>query len=416
MAGRARIGALAILGMLAAGAATAQSSGVPAEFPPDDYTGTQYVDSRGCAFIRAGIGGLTDWVPRVSRSREQLCNFEPTFAVAPPAPAPIDPSLIIEITPPAPQTAQVPPVATRSPAPVVADTATGPGPLPPIVTPPPGSPRVVNAPAPAAPPPSVSLAEACAGRFGVQPGFVSATTGQPIDCGPAPQVAAPVVEAPAVPRMTLAQICADSAATGQRFVNAETGAPILCDAPAPVASVAPAPVVTPPAPPPAATAVSRCESVASNRGDGRYVVRCSATSARVSTSSAPVTKDDIPASNPVGLAMTSLPRPPAGYERVWDDGRINPQRGLASAGDRVSTRSVAPAAVGHRFVQVGSFADPANAARLMGRLSGLGLPVARGSAGGLTVVAAGPFADGAALAEGLRTVRGLGFSDAFTRQ
>ena len=44
----------------------------PAERPPSSFDGTQYVDSEGCAFIRAGISGSPMWVPRLSRDRERL--------------------------------------------------------------------------------------------------------------------------------------------------------------------------------------------------------------------------------------------------------------------------------------------------------------------------------------------------------
>jgi hypothetical protein len=54
----------------------------PANFPPRDYQGSQFVDNRGCVYIRAGFAGVVNWVPRVDRSRRIVCGLQPTVPAA----------------------------------------------------------------------------------------------------------------------------------------------------------------------------------------------------------------------------------------------------------------------------------------------------------------------------------------------
>ena len=130
-----------------------------------------------------------------------------------------------------------------------------------------------------------------------------------------------------------------------------------------------------------------------------------------------------PFSNP--LRATEPSAPPSGYVTVWNDGRLNLQRGYAAKTApqviQIPTKTTpvaAPVAAGSSHIQVASFGISANAARAVASLEAAGLPaqtqtVTR-SGTVLMLVTVGPL-QGGALTEALATVRASGFADAFVR-
>lgn len=82
-------------------------------------------------------------------------------------------------------------------------------------------------------------------------------------------------------------------------------------------------------------------------------------------------------------------------------------------------QKAAPSSAGHRYVQVGAFAQPENARRAERRLLAMGLPVSRGKSQvhgqWLEVIMAGPFDDRATLRATRRSLRRNGYPTAFTR-
>lgn len=70
--------ASALIILLLAAPALARDPIRPAELPPPDFAGQQYVDSNGCMFVRAGTADAVLWIPRVTREGAPLCDNPPS--------------------------------------------------------------------------------------------------------------------------------------------------------------------------------------------------------------------------------------------------------------------------------------------------------------------------------------------------
>lgn len=465
----------AAIAALCGALSAAQAQGVrefatPLETPPTSFKGQQFVDGRGCVYIRAGIDGQTAWVPRVGADRKVLCGYPPTFgprervaavpdapAVAAPtvaaaAPAPAAkpapaaapaPVVVADATPGCPPNAPYGRLETRAdgrdvlkcfsrksaaaapvpaPAPVVAAAKPAPAPAPVVVA---ARPAAVAKPAPVA----VAAAPATAATAQGVPARVISSGGP----GPG-QVACPA-SMPVLVRVKLT--------TG--------GSALLCTPGTQPIVVAAAPTYPP--------GSGLAPSISPATGSSTRATGTATTRAATARATAPAAQ--------VASAEAMPPLPP-GYKRAWKDDRLNPYRGQGTAQgwaqqDRVWTRTVpaqpvvatkpyvpppaepavtvstraakaapvqprvtvstrsAPQAAtgGSTYVQIGSFGVPANASGAAGKLSALGLPVATAkttrNGKSLQIVLAGPFASKAEAQRALSTARGAGFGDAFIR-
>ncbi len=67
---------LAATGLVLTCAAAGAAAG-PAEPPPAGFAGTTWIDSRGCAFQRAEIGGVVVWADRLTAEGDPVCGLPP---------------------------------------------------------------------------------------------------------------------------------------------------------------------------------------------------------------------------------------------------------------------------------------------------------------------------------------------------
>lgn len=411
----------AVMGVASVQAQSVGDIGGPSNLPPSGWNGQQFVDNRGCVFLKAGNGGQTMWVPRVSRDHKAMCGFPPSFGAKPK----------IEVASDAEAEGNSPTVMAAAAPVVVPEVVAKPAPV--VVA---AKPRVASVPVESyVPAPVTELVPvvvrpapyADAAPRGSYERAASGGSAGKIGC----YSSAPVAERVKLRNGGTAVVCTrgDGTMTGWRPPIYPDGARVGASLSDPVL---------------AGDAGTRSGSRRATSGDNGYVQ----TYADASDAARAV---------------------PKGYKLAWNDDRLNPNRGKGtlagwqdqnevwtlkvpatlvadepapqrkkkvvyvqrSTGVVISTKSEPTAVVkpkvqakvkatkGGAYIQVGTFGVPANAEGAAARLSGLGLPVARGkitsSGKPMTIVLAGPFGSAADAQAALAMARGAGFGDAFIR-
>ena len=420
----------------------ARGLGGPAEQPPAGYKGQQYVDSRGCVFLRAGYGGQVTWVPRVSRDRKQLCGYPSSGGRVETAEAkPATPEVPLAVKPtvraaPSTKVAVMPKTVTAPKTVVVPRTVVAPVPqeIRPV------TPSELAATEPrgtvaAAPEGGSGYRLACPADTPVAQRFEIRGGGSKLMCtsgnGSLDGANFPILVAGSLAGHPIGYD-AHVAAGNTGKVGAAPGGTVYGGAVKSTKS-AKYPAAAPPAGYKLAWTDDRLNP---NRGKQTVAGFMDMDDVWTRTSPAELREDSEIARRPVKIIVRhsdGSESAHAGYVVSTKGGGEKVVRSDQPAAVVVkkkvskSSKAVVPAAApkaaakaavasgsGRFLVQVGTYGVTSNAEGAAGRLSGKGLPVSRAklNGGALTVVYAGPFASASDAKAALSAARGMGFSDA----
>ena len=386
----------AVFGATSVGAQSVGQIGGPANMPPATFKGQQWVDSRGCVFLKAGYGGQTNWVPRVGRDRKALCGYPPTGSTR----------SAIEVATPEDMAEPTAPVAVAKPATTTLASVAPVIPVAPMVKPQAALPVAkvrskpyVTAPktAPRQPAPYVAAAPQTGyetvASVGLAPGQIGCYT------------SAPVAERVRTRNGGTAVVCTrgDGTLTGWR--------PPVYPREAGVGAALTDPVLTAqrdaiPKPPKGYELAWDDDRLNPNRGKG---------TAEGWAQQDQVWTRDVPAKLVADEPVTKRKKKVVYVQAA-------PKVTVSTKGQPVAPqvqKKTMKAAKGGAYIQIGTFGVVSNAEGAAARLKGLGLPVARAkiTSGGqsMQIVMAGPFGSASEAQGALATARQAGFGDAFIR-
>lgn len=365
---------LRVMLVLAPGLALAQDPR-PAETPPADFFARQYIDSKGCVFLRGEDGG---WQARVSRDGTPICGYPPTLSARG-----LDGK---------PRLRALDPNAGRSRAELLSEalsqtvlTNMRPG-------------ELAGDPQPMEKLPDLGL--------------------EPAASGPADALQAAVAAAPALrqdmggglkPNLRLCELLGYDGKPGATGLGSDPSQG-YCGS----------------LPPADLSRLSFARPIGSSAGDtpaadGKAADTKPAAApvpgAKPATEKA-VAAESIAAVSPKPRTPQTA-RPAAGPVAVPGKPAVAKPQGPVATPGKAAAPALGTIPAGARYVQLGTFADPGNADRAVQRVAGLGYPVLRGKdrVNGREVqfIMAGPFDDREGIVRALNAIRRAGYRDAFPR-